>query len=78
MKHSKCKTQTNFQKYKSLKRKRAETILYQQTEGTVCETQDYAYTVIRLLNRIEGDAAEMNKIKDKVYHFVKSYGMGFC
>jgi hypothetical protein len=39
--------------------------------------QDYAYTVIRLLNRIEGDAAEMNKIKDKVYHFVKSYGMGF-
>jgi hypothetical protein len=78
MKHNKSKTQKNFQKYKSLKRKKAETILYQQTEGTVCGIQDYAYTVIRLLNRIEGDATEMNKIKDKVYYFVKSYGMGFC
>jgi hypothetical protein len=33
--------------------------------------------VITFLNSIEGDAAEMNKIKTKkVYHFVKSYGMG--
>jgi hypothetical protein len=47
-----------------LKRKNEETIFYQQTESTVCEIQDYVYMVIRLLNSIEGEAAEMNKIKD--------------
>ena len=34
--------------------------------------------MIRFLNSTEGDAAQKNKIKyKKVYHFVKSYGMGF-
>jgi len=72
VKHRKYKTQANFQKYKSFKRKKAETILYEQTESTVCEEkEDDAYMMIRLLNSIEGDAAEMNKIKDKGLPFRK-------
>jgi hypothetical protein len=35
LKHRKYKAQANFQKYKSFKRKKAETIFYQQT-GKYC------------------------------------------
>jgi len=76
LKHRKYKTHAIFQKYKSFKRKKAETIFYQQTETTVREIQDYAYMVITLLNNIWGDAAELNKIKDRGLPFRKKLRNG--